>query len=131
MIHVLSEQQCYELLTATTVGRVGFVREGSVEIIPMNFATSGHDLILRTGPDGALSALADAGTTVSFEVDHYDSLARTAWSVLMSGRLDHAAPEETAALLARVSPWPGGARELPLRFRIVRMTGRVVKHESP
>ena len=74
MIHVLSEQRCYDLLTATTVGRAGYVREGVVEIIPMNYAVSGHDLLLRTGSDGALSVLADAGATVSFEVDHLDSL---------------------------------------------------------
>lgn len=130
MIHILSEQRCYELLTATTVGRVGFVREGVVEIIPMNYAVSGHELILRTGSDGALRTLADAGTTVSFEVDYYDSLARTAWSVLMSGPLRRATPEDAATLAARVSPWPGETRDLPLRFRITRMTGRAVKQES-
>ncbi|MBS1897240.1 MAG: pyridoxamine 5'-phosphate oxidase family protein [Actinobacteria bacterium] len=130
MIHVLSEQRCYDLLTATTVGRAGYVREGVVEIIPMNYAVSGHDLLLRTGSDGALSVLADAGATVSFEVDHLDSLGRAAWSVLMSGPLSRPAPEEAAALVARVSPWPGGERDVPLRFRITRMTGRAVKHES-
>lgn len=130
MIRILSEQQCYELLTATTVGRIGFVRDGIVEIIPMNFAISGHDLLLRTGSDSAIGSLADHGATVAFEVDHYDSLGRTAWSVLMSGPLSRVAAEETAALAARVTPWPGGARDLPLRVRIERITGRAVKHRS-
>lgn len=130
MIRVLSEQQCYDLLTATTVGRIGFVRDGVVEILLMNFAVSGRDLILRADADAAVSALADDGATVAFEVDHIDSLARAAWSVLMSGPLTHATAEEAAALTPRVSPWAGGARDAPLRFRITRMTGRSVQYKS-
>lgn len=131
MIHTLSEQRCYELLMATTVGRIGFTRDGVVEIIPLNFAIFGHDLILRTGSDGVVGALADSGATVAFEVDHYDSLGRTAWSVLISGPLTRATGEETAALTARLSPWPGGERDLTLRLGIARISGRAVKYESP
>ncbi len=79
-----------------------------------------------------VGALADSGATVAFEVDHYDSLGRTAWSVLISGSLTRATGEETAALTVRLSPWPGGGeRDLTLRLGIARISGRAVKYESP
>ncbi|MGB4137203.1 MAG: pyridoxamine 5'-phosphate oxidase family protein [Microbacterium sp.] len=130
MISILDEQRCYELLTATTVGRIGFVHDDVVQILPVNFVVAGHDLLVRTSPDGILGSLAKDGPTVAFEVDHHESLARSAWSVLMHGSLTHASAEEAAALTARVLPWAGGQRDLPLRFRIASMTGRAVKHTS-
>jgi len=126
----LDEQRCYELLTATTVGRIGFVRDDVVEILPVNFVVSGRDLLMRTASGGMLESLVESGTTVAFEVDYHDSLSRTAWSVLMNGALIRASAAEAAALTARVIPWAGGERELLLRFRIARMTGRAVKYTS-
>ncbi|WP_256934896.1 pyridoxamine 5'-phosphate oxidase family protein [Microbacterium sp. BF1] len=87
MIRVLDEQQSYELLTTTTIGRVGFVHEGRVQILPVNFAVSGHDLLLRTTPDGVLGALSSEPLEVAFEVDYHDPLGSTAWSVLMHGSI--------------------------------------------
>lgn len=129
MISVLSEQRCYELLTATTVGRLGFVQDGRVQIVPVNYVVSGQDLLLRTSPDGILGDLADDPTEVAFQVDHHDDLAGTAWSVLMHGPLSRVAEGEAPAVVGRVSPWAGGERDLPLRFGIEGITGRTVRRE--
>ncbi|PRB07317.1 pyridoxamine 5'-phosphate oxidase family protein [Microbacterium sp. MYb64] len=126
MIIELSEQECYDLLTATTVGRVGFVHDARVLILPVNFVVSGRDLLLRTTADGLLGTLSEAPSEVAFEVDSHVPLSRTAWSVLMHGRLSRVAEGDAEAVLPRVSPWAGASRDLPLRFRIERMTGRTV-----
>ena len=130
MIRVLDEQQSYELLTTTTIGRVGFVHEGRVQILPVNFAVSGHDLLLRTTPDGVLGALSNEPLEVAFEVDYHDPLGNTAWSVLMHGSLSRSPEGQAPDTLARVSPWAGGDRDLPLTFRIETIEGRVVRRES-
>ncbi|MDR2323447.1 MAG: pyridoxamine 5'-phosphate oxidase family protein [Microbacterium sp.] len=126
MIIELSEQECYDLLTATTVGRIGFVHDARVLILPVNFVVSGRDLLLRTTAEGLLGALSEVPVEVAFEVDGHVPLSRTAWSVLMHGPLSRVPEEEAGAVLPRVSPWAGGERDLPLRFRIESMTGRTV-----
>jgi nitroimidazol reductase NimA-like FMN-containing flavoprotein (pyridoxamine 5'-phosphate oxidase superfamily) len=130
MIRVLDEQQSYELLTTTTIGRVGFVHEGRVQILPVNFAVSGHDLLLRTAPDGVLGTLTREPLEVAFEVDYHDPLGNTAWSVLMHGSLSRVPDDEAAGEVARVHPWAGEDRNLPLSFRIESITGRSVRRDQ-
>ncbi|MFJ6549398.1 MULTISPECIES: pyridoxamine 5'-phosphate oxidase family protein [unclassified Microbacterium] len=130
MIHELDEQQSYELLATTTVGRIGFVDDGRVEIHPMNFVVSGHDLLLRTSPDGHLAALSRESAEVSFEVDYHDPIGGLGWSVLMHGTLSRVPEEEAAGAAARVHPWAGDDRDLPLTFRIERITGRSVRRDA-
>ena len=130
MIRVLDEQQSYELLTTTTIGRIGFVIDGRVQIYPVNYAISARDLLLRTSPDGLLSRLTAEPADVSFEVDYHDPLGNTAWSVLMHGSLSRAPEEHAADVTARVSPWAGGDRDLALTFRIETIEGRSVRREA-
>ncbi|PZU43680.1 MAG: pyridoxamine 5'-phosphate oxidase family protein [Microbacterium sp.] len=129
MIRVLDEQRSYELLTTTTVGRVGFVDAGRVQIYPVNFAVSGRTLLLRTAPDSPLAALSKGPADLAFEVDYRDPLGDTAWSVLMHGSLSRAPQEQAADVIARVTPWAGGDRDLPLVFRIDSIQGRSVRRE--
>ncbi|MFJ6533369.1 pyridoxamine 5'-phosphate oxidase family protein [Microbacterium sp. NPDC091662] len=130
MIQVLDEQQSYELLTTTTIGRVGVVHEGRVQILPVNFAVSGHDLLLRTAPDGVLAALTREPLEVAFEVDYHDPLGNTAWSVLMHGPLSRVPDDEATGDAARVHPWAGEDRRLPLSFHIEGITGRSVRRDQ-
>ncbi|AZH77050.1 hypothetical protein CSX12_00515 [Microbacterium sp. Y-01] len=129
MIRVLDEQQSYDLLATTTVGRVGFVDDGRVQIYPVNFAVSGHDLLFRTSHDGLLATLTLEPIDVSFEVDYHDPLGNTAWSVLMHGTLSRVPDEYAGDVAARVNPWAGGDRNLALSFSIQSIEGRAVRRE--
>ncbi|MGO4489277.1 pyridoxamine 5'-phosphate oxidase family protein [Microbacterium sp. 2RAF4] len=131
MIRVLDEQQAYELLTTTTIGRIGFVHEGRVQIYPVNFALSGRDLLLRTSPEGVLADLTrEDATSAAFEVDYHDPLGSTAWSVLVHGTLSRVADDDVAGVAARVNPWAGEDRDLPLALQIESIAGRSVRRES-
>ena len=130
MIRALDEQQSYELLSTTTIGRIGFVHEDRVQILPVNFAVSGHDLLLRTAPDGVLAALTSEPLPVAFEVDYHDPLGNTAWSVLLHGPLSRVPDDEAAGDAARVHPWAGEDRSLPLSFHIESITGRTVRRDQ-
>lgn len=130
MIHELDEQQSYELLATTTVGRVGFVADGRVQIHPVNFAVSGHELLLRTSPHGRLAALSAEPAAVAFEVDYHDPIGGRGWSVLMHGTLARVPEDEAAAAAARVNPWAGDDRDLPLSFRIESLSGRSVRRDA-
>ena len=130
MIRVLDEQQSYELLATTTIGRIGFVVDDRVQIYPVNYAISARELMLRTSPVGLLARLAEHPAEVSFEVDYHDPLGNTAWSVLMHGTLSRAPEEQAADIIARVSPWADDDRDLPLLFRIETIEGRSVRRET-
>jgi len=130
MIRELDEQQSYELLSTTTIGRIGFVHGGRVQILPVNFAVSGHELLLRTSPDGLLAALTQEPAEVSFEVDYHDPLGSTGWSVLAHDTLSRAAEHEAADIVARVHPWAGEDRVLPLTLTVESISGRSVRRDS-
>src|SRR5215471_21411790 len=69
-MRTLSPAECFDLLEAGGVGRVGFTAAGGIMILPVNFAVTGKTIIFRTAPDTLLARYADA--QVSFEADHLD-----------------------------------------------------------
>ncbi|MBN6191368.1 MULTISPECIES: pyridoxamine 5'-phosphate oxidase family protein [Microbacterium] len=130
MIRELEPDQSYELLTTTTVGRIGFLHDGRVHIHPVNYALSGRDILLRTSAEGLLAAVTTVPAAVAFEVDYHDPLGATAWSVLMHGTLSRAPEEDAAGISARVHPWAGEDRDLALLLHIETMSGRSVQRDS-
>ncbi|UJP08831.1 pyridoxamine 5'-phosphate oxidase family protein [Microbacterium sp. KUDC0406] len=129
MIRVLDEDQCFSLMASTTVARIGFLHDGRMEIIPVNFLVRDRLLTFRVSEDGILASLPEQ-PDVAFEVDHLDDLAGAAWSVLMSGRVEPIDPSEVnSGDAARTRPWAGGTRELWLRFVPERVSGRSVRRD--
>lgn len=129
MIDVLSESECYELLTTTTVGRIGFIQEERVQIYPVNYVVGRRELYIRTSPVGDLRTVAEKTTMVAFEIDFHNDLAGSGWSVLMHGTLSLVADADAPAVMARVSPWAGSERRVPLRFAIESISGRSVRRD--
>ena len=129
MISDLPELECFERLSTTTVGRIGFTENDRIQIFPVNYSVSGRDLLIRTSSDGSISRLGDEGAQVAFEVDYHDDLSGTGWSVLMQGFLSAVAPDDAADEVDRISPWAGNDRTTPLRFRIDAISGRRVRRD--
>jgi hypothetical protein len=65
------------------IGRVGIATDQAPVIIPVNFTVRDGQIGIRVGRGFLLSAAADQ--LVAFEVDHVDSDAGWAWSVLVRG----------------------------------------------
>ncbi|MBO0812130.1 MAG: pyridoxamine 5'-phosphate oxidase family protein [Microlunatus sp.] len=128
-IRTLTEEECWELVDAASVGRLGFVADGDVKIIPVNYLVD-VDVIIRTLPEGIVARL--SGTRVTFEVD-YHSPEGVGWSVLMHGPLQPL-PADEADLVNRwnrVLPWAGGDRSLFLSFIADTIDGRrVSRHRN-
>src|SRR5690606_29880437 len=122
------EDECFGLLTSTTVGRIGFVHDGRVEIIPVNYRVDGSDVLIRTREGGFLAGLVDQ-PNAAFEVDHHDDLGGTAWSVLLSGHVEQLTAEQADAVPAtrRHVVWAGDERSMWLRFVTDRISGRRVR----
>lgn len=118
------------LLGAATLGRLGFVSAGGVEIVPVNYRLGdGPRLFVSTRHDGVVAQLAAAGTDVAFEVDHEGVLERSGWSVLMQGTLAELDQQGRAAyqrLHLRPDSWAGPTRPVTVQFLPRVVTGRSI-----
>lgn len=125
-LEVLSTEECLRLIASVPVGRVGFVADGEIVMLPVNHLVEGPDLVFRTAQGSKLSA-AEQQNVAAFEADHFDEQARTGWSVLVSGRAEAIYEEAEIERLDRrgLRPWPDAVeRSSWVRIRAVSMTGR-------
>jgi nitroimidazol reductase NimA-like FMN-containing flavoprotein (pyridoxamine 5'-phosphate oxidase superfamily) len=72
------------LLARNSVGRLAFLREHEIDILPIQYVYKAGVLYGRTSPEGKLSTMQRTGTKVAFEVDEIRSTHKWA-SVLIHG----------------------------------------------
>jgi uncharacterized protein len=125
-LHALTREECYQLLRSCAIGRFAYVaRAGTPDVVPVNFAVDGDDVLICSGPGPKLQA-ADRGERVAFEVDDIDPQTRTGRSVVLVGRATRVRGSERARVEQRVAglPWAAGPRRHVIRIRPTRVTGR-------
>jgi uncharacterized protein len=129
-IRELPPDECLELLSASTVGRVAWCAPDGPQIVPVNIRVHDGTVVFSTV---AYSALARAvrGATVAVEVDEIDHDARSGWSVVAVGPAEAVAePAELSGVWSGVwqrggpEPWAPGVRTLFVRVTPRAITGR-------
>jgi len=126
----LTEVECLELLSATTVGRVAFVNDEGVQLIPLNFALIDHEIYFRTDPDSILHELAEGHDDVAFEIDHHGEVSPVGWNVTVKGSTERVTdPDLNAQVMksARLRPWVGGTRAAVIHLTRRSVDGRRVR----
>ncbi len=83
-ITVLEVDDCTALLGSTPIGRVAFIRQGTLSVFPVNYAWADDTVVFRTITGEKLSVAKEFGD-VAFEVDDWDTRSRSGWSVLVRG----------------------------------------------
>lgn len=81
-VTVLSEDECWSLLSSVSLGRLVTIFRGKPEIFPVNFATRRRTVLFRTAQGTKLYS-AVMGDLVAFEAD--DHTAAEGWSVIIKG----------------------------------------------
>ncbi len=125
-LEILPLDECLRLLASVPVGRVGFVADGEVVVLPVNYVMDGQDVIFRTSYGSKLTA-AEGENLAAFEVDHYDEQTRSGWSVLVTGRLEPVDDEADIQRLNRLGlhPWVTAVqRPFWVRIRPTSVSGR-------
>jgi len=122
---ILDVAECWELLRATSVGRLAVDVGGRPDIFPINYVVDGGNLIFRSGA-GTKLASAALMHHVAFEIDGYLPLERTAWSVVVKGWADQV--EEMNDLFATedlpLFPWAAHPKPNFVRISPHEVTGR-------
>lgn len=122
-VSILSERECWELMSGATLGRLVTSVDGHSEIFPVNFAVQRRGLLFRTA-EGTKMVSAVINEHVLFEVDQHD--ASGGWSVIVKGtaRTLHTPEELDEAATAQLISWTATAKEHFIRIRPLSVTGR-------
>ncbi|MGA2827777.1 MAG: pyridoxamine 5'-phosphate oxidase family protein [Streptosporangiaceae bacterium] len=125
-LETLSFDTCLRLLASVPVGRVGFMADGEVQVLPVNHLVDGQDVIFRTARGSKLSAT-EGQRPITFEVDDYDERTHSGWSVVVNGRAEPVDEDAEVDRLGRAGlrPWVSTVeRPFWIRIRPTSVTGR-------
>ena len=124
-LEILHLGDMFRLLATVPVGRIGFMADDEVAVLPVRFLVDGQDVVFRTYAGSKLSNI-EVGHYVCFEVDSYDADKQTGWSVVARGLVEKESEASCARLDAPgVEYWGGAAQEsLWMRIRPTAITGR-------
>jgi nitroimidazol reductase NimA-like FMN-containing flavoprotein (pyridoxamine 5'-phosphate oxidase superfamily) len=130
----LDAAECLRLISPGGVGRIAYAGRYGPTVFPVNYVMHEGTIVFRTAHDSPTdedlrTGITDAEYKIGFEVDELDPAAREGWSVLVQGSVHHVdSPEERASMPdAALQPWAGGTKELFLRIRPTRITGRRIR----
>ena len=124
-LEILHLGDMFRLLASAQLGRIGFMADKEVAVLPVMYQVDGQDVVFRTYVGSKLANI-ELGHYVCFEVDCYDAATRTGWSVVARGL----AEKESDAACARLDApgmdsWGGPAKDrLWMRIRPTSVTGR-------
>jgi nitroimidazol reductase NimA-like FMN-containing flavoprotein (pyridoxamine 5'-phosphate oxidase superfamily) len=103
----LDAEDCWKLVGSQGVGRIGFMSETHVHIVPTRYDAHRGTAYFRAGTFGELARRVH-GQSVSLQVEDLDRRTFSGWSVLMSGqahRVEDAATVAARWSAGRPSPW--------------------------
>jgi hypothetical protein len=121
----LDDEECWHRLLAEQVGRLAFMADGRIEVLPLNYVVRGRRIVFRTAADSAL--LSPQEGSVALEIDGWD--ASSAWSVVARGSLA-TDPNPAAFSLEQeygLAPWApdeGGPRRTLVTLTVREVHGR-------
>ena len=125
-LEILPFDVCLRLLASVSVGRVGFLSDGEVVILPVNHVVDGQDLVFRAA-SGAKLSVAEGGDLITFEADEYDEQTQSGWSVVATGRAELIYEEAEIERLSQrgLHPWVTAVeRPFWIRIRATAVSGR-------
>jgi nitroimidazol reductase NimA-like FMN-containing flavoprotein (pyridoxamine 5'-phosphate oxidase superfamily) len=80
----MGRDECLRLLSRATLGRIGVSAGALPHVEPVHFRLIENEVVLRVGHDTRLH-IAATDNVVAFEVDAFDPVSRTGWSVVVTG----------------------------------------------
>jgi nitroimidazol reductase NimA-like FMN-containing flavoprotein (pyridoxamine 5'-phosphate oxidase superfamily) len=84
-LEVLGRDDCLRLVALATLGRIGFTSGALPMVLPVSFHLDGERILVRTGRGSQLDAALQNVAVVAFEVDEFDPVRHTGWSVAVTG----------------------------------------------
>jgi nitroimidazol reductase NimA-like FMN-containing flavoprotein (pyridoxamine 5'-phosphate oxidase superfamily) len=106
------------------VGRVAFVDADGPVVLPVNYVLDGDTVLFCTSSTNTIGRHLDHAT-VAFEVDEFDHVTQSGWSVLVRGVASCVSARELSRDEGlRPFSWADGVRTLVIRVTPVSISGR-------
>lgn len=118
----LSIDECWQLLSSRSVGRVAWATPNGPEVIPVNFTRHGSRIVLHTTAYASMVQRVDE-ERIAFQVDHLEEADRTGWSVLAQGRAQ-VQYGRSAESTSDTPPWPHGVHPVTVTIDVDKISGR-------
>ena len=120
----LTSTASWTRLRQASVGRLAVVVDGHPDIFPVNHIVDHDSVVFRSAAGTKLASC--AGHRVAFEVDGYDVVTGSAWSVVVKG---HAARvnqlyDVLEVIELPLFPWHSGPKPHFIRIEAETITGR-------
>lgn len=124
-LEILSEDECAELLSAGSLGRVAVWTGEHPAILPVLYRMLDGDIVFRTAPGEKLIAAA-LRREVVFEIDNADPATHAGWSVNVVGEATEIVRPEERARVAELGleAWAGEYRDRFVRILTRQISGR-------
>jgi hypothetical protein len=122
---LLDQDECLSLLATAAVGRIALSIQALPVVLPVNYALVSDGILIRTGGGAAFDQACDRAV-VGFEIDGYDAVSHTGWSVLVQGhaRLLEAPAELVEAHRVGLTPWGNPGADTFIKVGLDVVTGR-------
>ena len=122
-IQELDQDECRELLGVGRFARIAFLRDGRLELLPVNYSYADGVVLLRTTPESGLAGV--VGAEFVLEADHHDDTYQTGWSVTVRGTASLATQEQVETFGARLpNSWAGGPGPVHIAITADELSGR-------
>jgi hypothetical protein len=124
-LEILHLGDMFRLLGTAPLGRLGFIADDEVAVLPVLFRVDGQDVVFRVQRGSKLDHI-ELGHFVCFEVDSYDAETGDGWSVVARGLAERESDESSARLHALGGDlWSGADDDCGwMRIRPTSITGR-------
>ncbi|MGV0815195.1 pyridoxamine 5'-phosphate oxidase family protein [Mycolicibacterium boenickei] len=122
-VSVLGEDECWQLLSSVTLGRLVSTIGTRLEIFPVNFVVQHRTVLFRTA-EGTKLVSTLLSDRVLFEADEHDVWG--GWSVIVRGepRLLESADEIAEAERGQLLSWIATAKRRFVRIQPKEISGR-------
>jgi nitroimidazol reductase NimA-like FMN-containing flavoprotein (pyridoxamine 5'-phosphate oxidase superfamily) len=129
-LELLTEDECLRLVATRPIGRVAVTLAALPAVFPVNFTLAGRDVYFRTGAGTKFDA-AVRQAVVAFEVDDFDVVTHSGWSVMLVGMVADVTDHERETFGGHAAPvraWARGDRDRLMRVSGEIITGRRVSY---
>jgi nitroimidazol reductase NimA-like FMN-containing flavoprotein (pyridoxamine 5'-phosphate oxidase superfamily) len=127
-LEILDRDECFELLASQPIARLGLSMKAMPVVLPVNFLLDGDQIVLRTAEGSKLQA-ALSHSVVAVEVDDYDPVSHTGWSVLVRGTSWVVEDPGEVARLSQlwIRPWANEQADQWVAVAIDMISGRRIR----
>ncbi|MEO9223711.1 MAG: pyridoxamine 5'-phosphate oxidase family protein [Acidimicrobiales bacterium] len=131
-LEILDSAECLRLLRTAKLGRVGVSTGDVPTVLPVNFLLDKDRILVRSGRGTKLDAAAREAL-VSFEVDDFDPMTHSGWSVVVMGKASEVTDAEELAALrhAPIPRWAPGGETTIIAISTELISGRRIMPGHP